>query len=159
MLFPVLSETAEHLVLKLAATLLFSRSDPIVSPSSQHAALRDQDFVPDLMALNDAGELTLWVECGKTTPHKLSKVSKRFRQARVIVFTALPREGEQMAQTLEAESIARVQVWTFAEGEFTRWSSLVGEVNDLIGEATESSLNLVLNDQPFITELRKIRTE
>src|SRR5260221_8839570 len=91
-LFPVLSETQDHVVLKLAAALFFSAADPIVSPSSQHPTLRDQDFVPDVMALNEAGELVLWVECGKTTPHKLSKVSKRFRQARVVVLTALPRE-------------------------------------------------------------------
>src|SRR3982074_13069 len=98
-LFPVLSETAEHLVLKLAAALFFSNCEPIVSPSPQQPALRDQDFVPDLMALNEAGELILWVECGKTIPHTLSKVSKRFRQARVIVLTALPREAQQMAET------------------------------------------------------------
>jgi len=157
-LFPVLSETTEHLVMKLAAALLFTDSAPIVSPSTQHPALRDQDFVPDLMALNTAGELILWVECGKTTPHKLSKVSKRFRQARVIVLTALPREAQQMAETLDTEAIARVQVWTFREGEFARWSALIGEANELIGEAAETSLNLVLNDQPFITELQKIRT-
>src|SRR5579863_4710532 len=98
-LFPVLSETADHLILKLAAALFFSGSAPIVSPSSQNPALRDQEYVPDVMALNEAGELILWVECGKTTPHKLSKVSRRFRQARVIVLTAIPHEGKQMAQT------------------------------------------------------------
>src|ERR1019366_3141903 len=95
-LFPVLSETVDHVVLKLAAALFFSAAEPIISPSSRHPTLRDQEFVPDVMALNEAGELILWVECGKTTPHKLSKVSKRFRQARVIVLTALLREGEQM---------------------------------------------------------------
>jgi len=157
-LFPVLSETVDHLLLKLSAALFFSGSLPIVSPTLKHSALRDQEFIPDVMALNEAGELVLWVECGKTTPHKLSKVSKRFRQARVIVLTALPHEGRQMAETLDAESIARVQVWTFQEGEFARWSALVGEANELIGEATETSLNLVLNDQPFMTELQKIRT-
>src|SRR5882724_1630401 len=157
-LFPVLSETVDHLLLKLSSALFFTGSAPIISPSSQHPTLRDQDFVPDVMALNEAGELILWVECGKTTPHKLSKVSKRFRQARVIVLTALPREGQQMSDTLDSESIARVQVWTFKEGEFARWSALVGEANELIGEATETSLNLVLNDQPFMTELQKIRT-
>ena len=156
-LFPVLSETVDHVVLKLAAALFFSAAEPIISPSSRHPTLRDQEFVPDVMALNEAGELILWVECGKTTPHKLSKVSKRFRQARVIVLTALLREGEQMVKTLDAEGIARVQVWTFGEGEFACWSALVGESNDLIGEATETSLNLVINDQPFITELQKIR--
>ena len=158
MLFPVLSETVEHLLLKLSAALFFSGSAPIVSPTLKHSTLRDQEFVPDVMALNGAGELILWVECGKTTPHKLSKVSRRFRQARVIVLTALPREGQQMAETLDAEAIARVQVWTFQEGEFARWSALVGEVNELIGEASETSLNLVLNAQPFMTEIQKLRT-
>ena len=156
-LFPVLSETVEHVVLKLAAALFFADFTPIISPSSQQATLRDQDFVPDVMAVNEAGELILWVECGKTTPHKLSKVSKRFRQARVIVLTARPHEGQQMAETLDSEEIDRVQVWTFQEGELARFMSLVGEANELIGEATETSLNLVLNDQPFMTELRKIR--
>lgn len=157
-LFPVLSETAEHVVLKLAAALFFSGAAPVVSPGAQHPALRDQEYTPDLMGLNAAGELVLWVECGKTTPHKLTKVSKRFRQARVIVLTALPREGRQMTETLDAEAIERVQVWSFREGEFARWSALVGEANEVIGEASETSLNLVINDQTFLTELEKIRT-
>ena len=77
LLVPILSETLDHLLLKLAAAVLFHKTEPIVSPSSQHPALQGQDFLPDLVKVNDTNDVTLWIECGKTTLHKIEKVSKR----------------------------------------------------------------------------------
>jgi uncharacterized protein YaeQ len=157
-LFPVLQETNEHLILKLTAAVFFHQQEPIVVTSpQQHSALAGQDFAPDLMAVDLTNQVTLWLECGKTTLHKLDKVSKRFRTARIVMITALPREGEQMAETLRGAGIDRVEVWSFRYGEFDRWRSLIQEQNDIIGEATETSMNLVINGQVFMTELKRVR--
>src|SRR5438876_1924613 len=83
-LFPVLQETDDHLMLKLASFIFFHEKEPVVIASSQqHAALAGQDFAPDLMTVDLTNQVTLWIQCGKTTLHKLDKVTKRFREARI----------------------------------------------------------------------------
>jgi len=156
LLVPVMQETDDHLILKLAAQVLFHPSEPIPSPSLQHPALQGQDFVPDLMHVNDHNEITLWIECGKTTPHKIEKVSKRYRQARLVMLTENPREAQQMLKDVREESWNRLECLAFPEGEFSRLRESVSENNQIIGEATETELNLVINDQLFVCDLQKI---
>lgn len=157
LVYPVLNETTDHLLLKLAAATLFHASEPILSPSLTHPALREQEFVPDLMAVNDANEVTLWLECGKTTLHKLEKVAKRFRGARMVMLTAQPHEGLQMAESLPEEKWNRLEILAFAPGDFDQWRQRVTETLAIIGEADERSLNLVINNDVFIGDLQKIR--
>jgi hypothetical protein len=156
-LFSVLNETADHLALKLAAWIFFVDQEPLLTTSPEHPALQGQDFYPDLLKADLTNQVTLWVECGKTTLHKLGKASRRYREARVIVLTALPHEGRQMAEALDTEGLERVVVWSFEEGAWPRWRGLVQEKNDIIGDATESSMSLVINGQAFMTELTRIR--
>jgi uncharacterized protein YaeQ len=155
-LFPVLQETDEHVALKLAAYVLFHALQPSFETSLKHPALEGQDYVPDLMAFDLQNRITLWMECGKTTVNKLSKVRKRYRAARVIVLTTQPREGGQQREELEREGLAGVEIWAFPEGAFRRWQGLIRESNDIIGEAAENSLNLVVNNDVFVTDLQRI---
>jgi uncharacterized protein YaeQ len=156
-LFSVLQETADHLVLKLAAAIFFHETEPeIISSPQQSPALAGQDFAPDLLKVDDTNQVTLWVECGKTTLHKLTKVTKRFREARLIMLTAHPVEAKQIAANLNEEDLTRFKVWSFDFGEFERWRNMVQEQNDIIGEADETSMNLVVNGQIFVTTLRRI---
>jgi uncharacterized protein YaeQ len=154
--FSTLQETLDHLVLKLAASIFFHALHPTIETGATHHALSGQDFWPDLMAADLTGQVTLWIECGKTTLHKLEKVSKRFRQSRLVVLTAEPHQGQQQAEEVQAEGLKGIEVWSFDYGEFARWKGLTTERNDIIGEATENSMNLVINNEPFMTELKKI---
>ena len=157
-LHPILSETDDHLLLKLAACVFFYEREPLViSSPQQHPALAGQDFAPDLITVDDTNRVTFWVECAKTTLHKLDKVTKRFREARLLMLMAHPLEARQMAESLEGEGNTRIEIWSFQQGEFGRWKSLVREQNDIIGEANETSMNLVINDAMFMTELQRVR--
>ena len=119
-LYPVLQETTDHLVLKLAAFVLFHEKEPaVISSPQQSPALAGQDFAPDLMTVDDTNQVTLWIECGKTTLHKLDKVTKRFRGARIVMLCAHPHEAAQMAESLEDEGNNRIEVWSFKPGEAT----------------------------------------
>ena len=153
---PVMQETTEHVLLKLAAAVLFAKREPILSPSSQHPALRDQDFLPDLVHVNDHNEVTLWIECGGTTLHKMEKVAKRYRDARLIVLTATPVEGATIKENLPQEPWNRWEIFAFPHGEFARWKQLIRESNDLIGEADERSMNLVVNEEMYVMDLETI---
>jgi hypothetical protein len=156
-LFPVMQETTDHLLLKLAAAILFDRPDLILSPTLQHPALREQEFIPDLLHVNDQNEVTLWLECGKTTLHKMEKVAKRYRDARLVMLTDNPIEGRQIAENLPSEKWNRWEILSFQHGEFVRWRASVKESNDVMGEADERSMNLVVNEDVYVTELEKIR--
>ena len=155
-LVPVLEETNDHLMLKLAAFVFFHAQEPIVITSpQQHPALAGQDFAPDFMTADDTNRVTLWIQCGKTTLHKLGKATNRFRDARIWMLMAQPHEAKAMAQSLDSEGNDRIEVWSFQYGEFDRWRKFVKEQNDIIGEANETSMNLVINNEMFMTELTR----
>ena len=157
-LSPILEETDEHLHLKLAAGVFFHQWQPVViSSPQQHSALAGQDFAPDLLAVDLTQQITLWIECAKTTLHKLDKVTKRFREARIVMLMARPNEAKQMAESLKSQGNDRIEVWSFPYGDFDRWKGLVQEHNDIIGEATGTSMNLVINNEMFMTELTRIQ--
>src|SRR5438552_5659544 len=101
-------------MLKLASFIFFHTREPLVINSpQQHDALIGQDFAPDLMTADDTNQVTLWIQCGKTTLHKLDKVTKRFRDARIWMLMASPNEAKQMAESLEKEGNTRIEVWSF----------------------------------------------
>ncbi len=157
-LYPLLSETDDHVCLKLAALIFFHEKSPLViSSPNQHSALAGQDFAPDLIVVDDTNIVTLWIECGKTTIHKLDKVTKRFREARILMLMPDPLGAKQMAETLESADNDRIEVWSFQAGEFARWRKLVAEQNDIMGEATETGMNLVINAEMFVTDLARVR--
>ncbi|HVO33575.1 MAG TPA: YaeQ family protein [Elusimicrobiota bacterium] len=157
-LYAALQETFDHLLLKLAASLFYFDLQPSIESGATHAALQGQEYWPDVMSTDEAGQVRLWVECGKTTLHKLAKVSKRYRDARIVVLTAEPHQARQQAEGIIAEGLSGIEVWSFAEGEFDRWRRLAGEKNEIIGEATPTSLNLVLNDEAYVTDLQRHST-
>jgi len=157
LLTPIQQETADHLLLKLAASILFHNQEPIVAPSSQHPALREQDFLPDLFHVNDRNEVTLWIECDKTTVHKMEKVAKRYRDARLVMLMMQPLEAKQMAANVPDEKWNRWEIYAFALGAFDRWRQIIRESNDVMGEADERSMNLVVNEDVYVTDLEKIR--
>ena len=129
----------------------------MISSPQQHAALADQDFAPDLMTADLTNQVTLWIQCGKTTMHKLDKVTKRFRDARIWMLMTSPAEAKSMADALEGEGNRRIEVWCFKFGEFSKWKNLVKAQTDIIGEASETSMNLVINNEMFVTDLERLR--
>lgn len=157
-LYPLLSETDDHVRLKLAAQILFHETAPLVIHSPQQvSALAGQDFAPDLIKVDDTNVVRLWIECGRTTAHKLDKVTKRFRDARILMLLAEPLEAKQQSETLESEGNKRIEVWSFRMGEFGRWRKVVAEHNDIVGEATETGMNLVINGAIYVTDLERAR--
>ena len=153
-LVPGPQETDEHLALKLAAFLLFWDLSPIVDASAKHPALLDQEFRPDLMALDDTGEAKLWVECGKVTQHKLAKVARRFSRARLVVL----KESEAEAKRFRADSDrefgehAPVEIWAWPRGQFREWIAALSEKTEVFGEAQGRMLNIVVNERPMVAE-------
>lgn len=155
-LVPRPHETVEHLGLKLAAYVLFWDQEPIVEASVKHPALLNQEFIPDLMGLGSDGQATLWVECGQVTMHKLTKLTRRFPGARLIVI----KEDERQAQRLRSDMLdeldrhEKVEVLAWPNGLFKEWMSTLQEKTEVYGEGGGLTLNVVVNEKPFVADFK-----
>ena len=150
------NELDAHLAHKLAAYILFWSYDPLLDASAKTPALAAFEFMPDLIGLDDAGEIVLWVECGTTTMHKLTKVTRRAPRSRVVVL----KDNERGAAQLRAELAAqfdrpeRVEVLAWPDGQFKAWCAAVTEKTEAFGEASGLMMNLVLNETMFVVEFK-----
>lgn len=153
------TETLDHMALKLAAFIFFFDQNPQVEISSKHPAISDQEFRPDLIALNEAGETNLWVECGNVATHKMDKLIRRNRNARLAIFKGTLREAKNMREAFKKNDIPnsdRVDIFTFPEGQFEDWKGVLSEAVEIYGELSGTGLNLVANAVPFNFDFVKI---
>lgn len=155
LLVPKEAEKITHIALKLSAAILFWEYRPVLEASSRHPALMGQEFSPDLMSADEAGTVNLWIECGNVSVHKLSKIAKRMRSARIVVLKESQQEGMRLRGVLndKMEKGDRIEIWSWPKKEFSKWTLALEESNHAIGEASGRSLNLVLNAVPFAVEL------
>lgn len=154
-LVPRPEEKLDHLALKLAAYAMMLPLEPIVDPSVNHPALRDFDLKPDLLALNMAGEIVLWLECGEVSINKLDKVIRRLPDCRVVVLKPNKHKALQQREMV-AEHIRqadRVEIWAWPDDTFKEWEGAVEEKIEIFGEAHEKSLNLVINQTAVAVDL------
>lgn len=154
-LVPRPEEKLDHLALKLAAVAMFLKDDPAVDLSVDHPALQGLDLRPDVCVLNEAGEVSIWIECGETSINKLDKACRRFTQARVVVLRATMHQARQMRDmvTEQVRQADRVEIWAWPEGEFKAWMNCMGEKTEMFGDAHEKSFNLVVNDHAYAVDL------
>ncbi|MFA6029690.1 MAG: YaeQ family protein [Elusimicrobiota bacterium] len=147
-----LTETPEHLALKLAAFLLYWEHEPIVEASTKHPSLLGQEFTPDLVAFDETGAVKLWVECGKTALHKLGKLVRRYPDARIVVLRATEGEAKRFRTDIaaEIERHARIEIRAWPAADFKTWlGALRREKVEVYGEAGDNALNLVVNETAF----------
>lgn len=149
------NETGSHLALKLAAYLLFWDLDPIVDASAKTPALASFEFLPDVLALDEGGEVKLWVECGSVTLHKLLKLTRRLPRARLVVLKETRREAERLRQDLveQLDRQERVEILAWPDGQFRAWLAALREKTEVYGEAGGLLLNVVVNETPVAAEL------
>jgi uncharacterized protein YaeQ len=146
------NETPETVALRLAAYLLFFRFNPIMDPSSKHPMLLGQEFRPDMMCLDEAGQIAIWIECGTVATYKCDKLIRRNRNGRVVVFKHSLREAQNLRHAFEKNDIAnseRVEIYTFPPGEFEPWMNNLSESMEIVGEAHDKTFNLVANSGVF----------
>jgi hypothetical protein len=148
-------EKLDHLAMKLAAFVMFFPLAPIVDPSPDHPSLAGLDLKPDLLSVNEGGDIRLWLECGEASINKLDKVSRRLGQARIVVITASIHKANQLRKTLEKDVRhgARIEIWTWQPGDFETWLKAMGEKVEIFGDAHEKSFNLVVNGVPYAVDL------
>ncbi len=156
LLVPGPNETPQHLALKLAAYLMFWDFEPIVEASGKHPALLQQEFIPDLMGLDEAGAVRLWVECGNVTLHKIGKLLRRFPAARLVVLKATEREALRLRASLSEslEKGSKIEILAWPGKQFEQWLGIVWEKTEVYGEAGDRNLNLVINEVLVVADFK-----
>jgi len=145
------------MALKLAGFLLYWDYNPIVDASVKTPALANFEFLPDVVALDEGGAVTLWVECGSVTMNKLTKLIRRLPHARVVVMKETPREALRLRSeiTQELDKPERIEIIAWPDDQFKDWVAYLGEKIEVFGEAGGLSINAVVNDHMVVTEFNK----
>ena len=150
------SEPADHLAHRLASYILFWDYDPILDASTKTPALAAFEFLPDLLAVDAAGEATLWVECGTVTMHKLTKITRRMPRARLVIMKENEREACQLRKALDEQfdRPEKVEILAWPEKTYKQWAAAVSDRTEAFGEASGLMMNLVLNETMFVVEFK-----
>ena len=148
-------ETPEHVALRLTAAILFFDREPALDTGPSDPAVADIGFFPDLMVPDGAGSVAIWIECGNVAVNKLTKVARRIRAGRLVIIKESVEAGRRLREVIKKEISKgdKVEVWAWPKEEFSRWTAAITESNYVFGEASDCSLNLVLNETVFDTQL------
>lgn len=150
------SEPDDHVAHKLGAYILFWDYEPVTDATTKIPALNNFEFLPDLIGLDAGGEIVLWVECGSTTMHKLTKVTRRAPRARIVIMKEQERGAEMLRKDLLSgfDRPERVEILAWPGKSYKEWVALVGDRAEGFGEASGHMINGVVNEQPVLIEFK-----
>jgi hypothetical protein len=151
------NEPADHVAHRLAAYILFWDYEPILDASTKTPALNNFEFLPDLLAVDPAGEATLWVECGSVTMNKLTKVTRRMPRARLAILKETEREAAQLRKSLDEQfdRPEKVEILAWPDKTYKQWLAAVKDRTEAFGEVSGNMMNLVLNETMFVVDFKK----
>lgn len=149
-------ETLEHVALRLTAAVLFFDMEPALEAGPGHAAVEGTGFFPDLLVVDEAGGIKVWIECGNVANNKLAKVARRLRGGRLVVLKESPEDGRRLRAVVRKEGMKggeNIEIWAWPAEDFRKWTAAIKESTHVYGEASDRTLNLVMNDAPFSVQL------
>lgn len=107
------NEGGDTIALKLLAYLIFINRKPRLDEDI------DWNFVPDLVARNEAGELSLVVDCGSVSARKADTVATKARdRIEYFVFRKTVREMEEFHKVVESKvkQLQNIKCLSFDDG-------------------------------------------
>lgn len=150
------SEPDDHLAHRIAAFILFWNDAPTLDATTKTPALANFEFLPDLLAVNDAGEATVWIECGTVTMNKLTKVTRRMPQARIVIMKENERSAAQLRKDLDDQfdRPERIEILAWPENSYKEWAATVGDTIEAFGEADGRTINAVVNEKMVVIDFK-----
>ncbi|MDR3614151.1 MAG: YaeQ family protein [Candidatus Obscuribacterales bacterium] len=122
------NESGSHIALKLIAYLMFIKRRPRIDEDA------GWQVVPDLIARDDSGAITLWIDCGTVSAKKADTIATKVRDSiEFFVFRRTEREMDQFYKQIQdkVKHLKNVKCIGFDEGFI-----------DGIGEALDRTNNL-----------------
>lgn len=107
------NEGTDHVTLKLLAYLLFNERRPRIDEDI------DWHFTPDLIARDESGAITLWIDCGRVSMKKVDTIATKVRDnIDFFVFRSTKREMEQFYRAIKDKTkhLNNVKCISFDDG-------------------------------------------
>ena len=150
------NEPDDHLAHRVAAYILFWDYEPLLDATTKNPALNNFEFLPDLIALDDEGAIKLWVECGSITHHKLTKITRRAPQCRIVILKENEREAARLRKELteQFDRPERVEILAWPGASYKEWAAALADRTEAFGESDGRMINAVVNETMFVVEFK-----
>ena len=135
------NESGSHVTLKLLAYLMFINQDPHIDEDA------GWHFTPDLIARNDAGEIKLWVDCGRVSMKKVDTIATKVRDnIDFFVFRKTQREMDQFYLAIKdkVKHLQNVKCVSFDDDFVEGIGACLDRTNDLEGYLGDDMVNLTI---------------
>lgn len=142
-----MSESPEHIVLKLLSYILFQKRPKIEHYANQH-------HKPDLV-IQDDYTVTLWVECGEVSIKKLDKVSTHNNKADIFVVKETVRQATDYKEKADKKirHPERVTYIGFKDGFVNKTAATFERTNDIKYSLENGEFFLNINGSSFSSKI------
>jgi len=122
------NESGEHIALKLLAYLMFIERRPLIDVDA------GWHFTPDLIARDDAGAITLWVDCGRVSMKKVDTIATKVRSSiDFFVFRSTERDMDHFYKVIKdkVKQLQNVRCISFDDGFIEGIGGCLDRTNNL----------------------------
>ena len=137
-------ESLRHILQKVCAYLLFCEDKPQIE---RRLTDNKRDYRPDVVAFDEQGNVTLWVDCGQIHVRKVDDLTRRYPHARIVIVKIDRREMEAYAREAQkkVKRIERVEFLAFDDGFLAQIEPLLGHLNTVRASFDGTTLELNWN--------------
>lgn len=145
-------ESMRHIVLKILGFLLYYDRSPRIE---LRVSEDKRDYRPDVVAFDEQGQITLWVDCGQIAVRKVDDLTRQFPDAEIVIIKPTDREMESYAREAakKVRRIERVQFFGFDAEFVPALIAQIGHMNTVRWQQEDTKLRVTLNGQEFATTL------
>ncbi|MBS1992395.1 MAG: YaeQ family protein [Cyanobacteria bacterium SZAS LIN-2] len=137
------NESGEHIALKLLAYLMFIERHPHIDEDA------GWHFTPDLIARDEGGDITLWVDCGSVSVKKVDTIATKVRSSiDFYIFRSTEREMDNFYRIIKdkVKHIQNVKCISF-DDEFVRGiGACLDRTNNLEAYVTDEMITLTITN-------------
>jgi uncharacterized protein YaeQ len=135
------NESGTHIALKVLAYLLFIDQRPHIDEDA------GWHFVPDLIAKDGGGNITLWVDCGRLSMKKVDTIAMKARDTiDFYVFRKTEKDMQHFYRTIEdkVKHLQNVKGISFDDGFIDGLGGAFDRTNTIEGYIGDDMVNLTL---------------
>jgi uncharacterized protein YaeQ len=134
-------ESTEHVALKLLAFIMFIDREPHVDEDA------GWHFVPDLIARDEAGDISLWIDCGSVSMKKVDTIATKVRdKIEFYVFRKTESDMERFYKSIadKVKHLQNVRCISFDDGFIDGVAAALDRTNKLEGYISDDMVNLTI---------------
>jgi uncharacterized protein YaeQ len=137
------NEAGSHIALKVIAYLMFIKRRPRIDEDA------GWQVMPDLLARDDSGAITLWIDCGSVSVKKADTIATKVRDSiEFYVFRKTEREMDQFYKQIQdkVKHLQNVNCISFDDGFIDGIGENLDRTNDVEAYLTDDMLTVTIEN-------------